>query len=68
MWDVACVDTIAPSYVTMVSDGPSCIANRAEYLKKGKYASIEATHHFVPILVLRPLEYLDLRLIIFPTN
>ena len=40
----------------------------AEYLKKGKYVSIEATHHFVPILVLRPLEYLDLRLIIFPTN
>ena len=24
-------------------------ASRAEYLKKGKYASIEATHHFVPI-------------------
>ena len=32
----------------MISDGPGCIANRAEYLKKGKYASVEATHHFVP--------------------
>ena len=31
------------------SDGPGCIANRVEYLKKGNYASIEASYHFVPI-------------------
>ena len=32
-----------------VSDGPGCIANKAGYLKKGKYASIEATYHLMPI-------------------
>ena len=38
VWDVTWVDTIAPSYATMVSNGPGCNANRDEYLKKGKYA------------------------------
>ena len=33
----------------MVSDSPGCIANRAEYLNKGKYVSLVSTHHFVPI-------------------
>ena len=44
MWDVTYVDTFDPSYVTMVSDGPGCIANR-----KGKYASIGVAHQLVPI-------------------
>ena len=59
VWDVTCVDTFSCFYATMVSDGPGCIANTAEGLKKGKYVSIEATHHLC-ILVLRLLAYLDL--------
>ena len=47
VWNVTCVNTFAPSYTTMVSDGPGCIASRDEYLKKDKYSSIEATHYFV---------------------
>ena len=49
MCNVTCYDTFALSYATMVSDGPGCIANRAKYLKTGKYACITTTHHFVPI-------------------
>ena len=43
-----CVDTFAPSYAITVSDSPGCTANWFEYLKMGKYASIEAARHFVP--------------------
>ena len=32
MWGVTCIDTFAPSYATMVSNGPGCIANWDEYL------------------------------------
>ena len=63
MWNIICVDTFA-SYATMVSDSPGCIANRTEYLKKGKYVILIT----LGLLILRPLEYLDLKLIIFTTN
>ena len=45
------VNTFAPSYTNMVSNCPGYIANWTKYLKKGKYASIEATHYFVPIII-----------------
>ena len=61
MWDVTCVDTFAPSYATMVSDGPGCIANRTEYLKKGKYASLEANYFLYELGVCLKTESSDPR-------
>ena len=62
MWDRV-LTPFAP-YATMVSDAPGCIANLAEYLKKGKYASIEATRHFVTVGI-EATGVLDLRLTSF---
>ena len=49
MCDATCGDSFDPSYATMVSDCPGCIANRSEYQKTGKYSSIEDTHLFVSV-------------------
>ena len=42
------VDTFAPSYTTFLSGEPGGVVNRAEALKREKYADISATHHFIP--------------------
>ena len=51
LYGMLCVNTFVPSYTNMASDVPGCIANKTKYLKKGKYASTEATHHFVPLII-----------------
>ena len=49
VWDATCPDTLAPSCTTFLSGEQGDVANRAEALKREKYADISATHHFVPL-------------------
>ena len=42
------MSTLASSYATYLSGEPGDVANRAEALRKEKYADISATHLFVP--------------------
>ena len=48
VWDVTCVDTLAPSHRQLASREAGAVAASAEQRKN---AHLEATHHFVPIAV-----------------
>ena len=49
MWDATCPDTLAPSYTSLNTRKAGAVANGAE--KKAKYAQLEASYHYVPIVV-----------------
>ena len=51
VWDMTCVDTFAPSYRSLVVQGPGTVAARAESLKEEKYIDLLRTHEFTPITV-----------------
>ena len=51
IWDVTCVDTFAPSYISETSSNPGSAAARAEKRKKRVYANLTDTFIFVPIAI-----------------
>ena len=53
VWNATCPDTYATLYTTFLSGELEDIANRAEVLKREKYAVILAIHHIVPVGILR---------------
>ena len=48
-WDVACVDTVALSYISDTSRKAGTAADQAESAKTLKYAELQDRFHFVPI-------------------
>ena len=51
VWDATCPDTFAPSHVSSAATSSSAIAKQAEQAKKAKYAHLDASHYFVPLVV-----------------
>ena len=51
VWDTTCPDTLAPSYINIAAREAGSVANEAERKKRSKYAHLEASHHFTPIVV-----------------
>ena len=51
VWDAMCLDTFAPSHVTLATSEAGAVANQAEDRKKVKYADLQASHHFVPVTI-----------------
>ncbi len=51
MWDFTCPDTYAASYILQSTSEAGAVADLAETRKKGRYAAICRTHHFVPIAI-----------------
>ena len=49
VWDVTCVDTLAPSNLSLATREGASVATRAEERKRTKYATIAATHIFQPV-------------------
>ena len=51
MCDATCPDTLAPSYLTIVSAEAGAVAREAEHRKQMKYSHLEDSHYFVPIAI-----------------
>ena len=51
VWDVTCPDTFAPSYTLSATSEPGAVAVLAEERKKAKYAHLDSSHSFTPIVV-----------------
>jgi hypothetical protein len=49
LWDVTCVDTLAPSYVSETSKTAGAAAEKAEKKKDSKYAPLTRDYLFAPI-------------------
>ena len=46
VWDVTCVDTLAPSHRDLAPRGAGVVADEAEHRKKLKYSNLDLTHLF----------------------
>ena len=51
VWDATCVDTLAPSHISLAVRESGAVAADAELRKKQKYLLLDSTHHFVPVAV-----------------
>ena len=51
VWDATCPDTLVPSYPTLTVSEAGEVADEAERKKKVKYAYLNISHHFVPVVV-----------------
>ena len=51
MWDVTCVDTLAPSHRVLPARGAGAVADEAEHHKKLKYSNLDSTHLFTPVAI-----------------
>ena len=54
VWDVTCLDTLAPSYSSCASREAGIVAEEAKRRKKVKYTHLETSHFFIPITVETP--------------
>ena len=51
VWDVACSDTLTPSYHCHAASSTGAVANLAEERKSSKYSSLAPSHSFTPVAI-----------------
>ena len=51
IWDVTCVDTLAPTYRSDAVIAPGSVAARAERKKEAKYSQLSNMYKFIPIAI-----------------
>ena len=51
VWDVTCVDTLAPSHRVLATRGAGVVADEAEHHKKLKYSNLDSTPLFTPVAI-----------------
>ena len=51
VWDATCLDTLAPSYSSLVTREAGAVAEETERRKKAKYSHLERLHCFIPVAV-----------------
>ena len=50
-WDVTCPDTYSPFHLRLATSEVGAIAEQAEVRKSAKYADLQVSHHFVPVVI-----------------
>ena len=51
VWDATCLDTLAPSYLSIATAEAGAVAREAEHQKQVKYSHLEGSHYFIPIAI-----------------